>query len=275
MTIVVNRFILIYGIFPDFEIKESILEGETVLRSMFRCLMILMISFCLLSSANATTIVLQTGERIIGQLIERTELRVTLDVQGLPETFYLGEIASIDGQAVALPQERKLTADLNREEKNPAPYYGDEQDSLAKFMKKRNPNTPAQNQPAPQPAPVKPVAISSLPLTQPQAAPPPGPGMNKTVISTPDGGLIIVDNDKITKFDKNLQLVRKVDLTAAASQADNPPATALPPAAPAASTPAASPATPASPAQIQSPAAQDLPTLKDALSSFFSDPKKS
>jgi len=237
--------------------------------------------------ANAATITLLTGEKISGDIIEKTELHVIISVNGVPTTYYNGEIADIDGQAIGMPQDQAINSDVARAEKSPAPYYGDEQDSLVNFMQKRSqataPAAPVVTTPTT--APVAPAAPA--PTAPDQSVPVSTTTPDKAVVTTSDGGIIVVQNDKITKYDKDFKVVKEVDLnpdnTAASS---TPPAAPLAPPAPVAPTaaaPAASPAPASAPAAApapvaapadQSAASTDLPTLKDFFSSFFSSTKK-
>jgi hypothetical protein len=204
--------------------------------------LILMISFCFPSLANAEMLILQSGQKIVGQIIERTELRVTVDVQGVPQTFFLGEIASIDGQAVEVPHVKSVET-AGTEKTNPTeekmsnnPHFKDEKDSLARFMSRRNPNGPSQNQPTNQKAPVPyryQANTTQMPNVPYWAHRPPAyqdaakldalvlslheimdkmASMNKNVVSTPEGGIIVVSPGKIIKYDKNLKPVKEVDL---------------------------------------------------------------
>ena len=38
---------------------------------------------------------------------------------------------------------------------------------------------------------------------------------NKAVVPTSDGGIVVVDGDNITKYDKNFQVIKEIDLSAA------------------------------------------------------------
>ena len=102
-----------------------------------------MISACLSSSANAETVVLLSGQKVEGQIIEQTPLRVMMDAQGTIETFFIGEIDSIDGNKVDLPQAKAVETAIPDVKKKPVvvplvvPYYKDEEDSLVNFMNLR------------------------------------------------------------------------------------------------------------------------------------------
>jgi len=247
--------------------------------------------FGLLSIANAETIVLDNGQKVTGQIIERTELRVMVDIDGTPRTFFLGEIASIDGQAVSMPQDDKVNSDLSKVEQNAA---GGDQDKLVKEMVERGQTVAKVDAPA-VPSSTVATAVATDQSSISSSATSTGP--NKAVVTTPDGGIIVVDNSKITKYDKDFKVVKEVAInsdnvaTAPASvapaSADAPasapavapaapaPNAAAPAAAtttptPAATAPAAAPATPV-PADAS---ADQPPTLKDFLSSIFSSHKK-
>jgi len=223
-----------------------------VCRSLSERLIVLVISACLCSTADASTIVLQSGQKLQGQIIEQTELRVTVDIQGAPYTFYLGEIASIDGRPVEMPREKAVESALVKAKKPVVPNYHDQETSLIRFMNKKNPQGQLTDQTVPS-------QETSVTLASSAA-------VNKSVVSTPDGGLIVVDSNKIIKFDKNLQIVKEVDLTKVAL-----PAVIAPVAAPLATPlPAVSSAPASSPAGQSNP-----PKLKDFLTSFSSSAQKS
>ena len=181
-------------------------------RALLRCLIAVMISVWLVPMANAATIVLLSGETIKGKITERTELRLMVNVKGTPRTFYLGEIATINGHPVYVYPPKPL--------QNPPPSQNapndqqnnDEKDSLINFMNKRSLNTSSPGPAVEQKAPV------------PSASEKTGGAGNKNVVSTPDGGIIVVGPDKIVKYDRNLNVVKQVDLNA-----DNTPVKATPP----------------------------------------------
>lgn len=60
----------------------------------------ILISLFLLTPAFAETIVLKSGETVEGKIIEKTGKYVKIDFQGVPLTYFLDEIASIDGEMV-------------------------------------------------------------------------------------------------------------------------------------------------------------------------------
>lgn len=200
---------------------------------MFRFLLgyalVLMISLGLSSFAYADSLILQSGQKIEGRIIERTELRVMIEVKGVPKTYFLGEIASIDGDNIVAPKPKDVPV---AEEKKPiVPLYGDQQVSLDRFMNKRNSNVSAQGQPAAaQKAPAGPqkqktnfrrqpgssafqtaTRLESL-LNEMHEMMGKMAVLDKNVVSTPDGGIIVVSPDKIIKYDKNLNVVKEVDL---------------------------------------------------------------
>jgi len=190
---------------------------RAVFRPLTGYLVIVTISLFLPSLAGAELLTLQTGQKIQGQILERNSLRVTVDVKGAPYTFFLGEIASIDGHPLSMPKDKAVTVDLALQDRVPAPYYGDEQDSLIRFMNIKNSNTASLNSTADQKAPVAPTAAVAMPSPASNAPAPAvaSMGANRTVIATSDGGIIIVSPDKLTKYDQDFKIVKEVNLTAA------------------------------------------------------------
>ncbi len=53
-----------------------------------------------LSSTFAETIVLKSGKTIEGKIVEKTDKSVKVDVEGIPITYYLEDIISIDGKLI-------------------------------------------------------------------------------------------------------------------------------------------------------------------------------
>jgi hypothetical protein len=187
-----------------------------VLRSLFIYIIVSIASLGVLTLANAETIILQSGQKIEGQIIERTELRVMVDVQGTPRTLYLGEIASIDGKNVEIPQPKVEEPSPAVVKKMDAPVDTDEKISLDRFMTKRNPGAPASVTPPKKALPAPPIPPKTG--TKPQE--PSGTGTNvteanKNVLVTPDGGIIVVGPDSLVKYDKDLNIIKKVDLKTA------------------------------------------------------------
>jgi len=139
---------------------------------------------------QAATLVLQTGEKVEGDIIERTPLRIMLDMKGNVETFYIGEILSIDGQKmITPPNEGRLT-------------IAKEEASMTNAIKASKTVVAV---PSPKPAPLQET------LTIPQTVNVPNKDVN--VVPTPDGGIIVVTPTKITKYTKDLQLVKQVNCT--------------------------------------------------------------
>ena len=129
-------------------------------------------------TANAATLVLESGQKITGPIIEQTDSFVMINVNGMPSTFFLGEITSIDGKKVEedasagikAVSAAKATATARAEiKKAKAPFYNDEEVSLIRFMKVRSTNTTVQSSVTP-PAPVSPPAAA--PATAPAVTPP-------------------------------------------------------------------------------------------------------
>ena len=176
--------------------------------------LIFMISCGVSSIANAATLALLSGEKITGQIIKQTELRVTIDVKGMPRTYFVGEIASIDGKAVqvALAGEKKNSVDKK------------EQASLIRAMKKHKASISSPIPPAVQkiyvPSAVTSPAPAAVPAVDKTDALVRGmyemmgkmAGMNKNVVSTPDGGIIVISPEKIIKYDRNLKVIKAIDL---------------------------------------------------------------
>jgi len=55
----------------------------------------------------AETIVLKSGETIEGEIIERTDEFIKVDIYGIPITYYLDEIESIDGEKMGLSSKKE------------------------------------------------------------------------------------------------------------------------------------------------------------------------
>ena len=181
------------------------LFGHLIVRCCRSFWLVFMISCGVSSIANAETLTLVSGEKITGQILQQTQLRVTIGVNGMPRTYFVGEIASIDGKVV---------------KKAPA----DEKGSLIRFMNK-NKHKPSA------PVPIHPAGPK---IHVPPAVTPPAPaadktdalvrglyemmgkmaGMNKNVVSTPDGGIIVISPEKIVKYDRNLNVVKQINLNA-------------------------------------------------------------
>jgi len=152
--------------------------------------MTLAVGICLLPIAHADVLTLQSGKIITGHIIQRTGLNVMVDVHGLPETFYWGEITAIDGKspqsiaaALASPKKKVPVTPVAAKEKKPILYNKDEVDSLMRSMAVRDPNGKT------------PTSADKI-----------------KVIPTPDGGFVIVGPQKITKYDKNLNFVKAINI---------------------------------------------------------------
>ncbi len=191
---------------------------------MLGCLLVVM-SFLLSSVAHCATILLQSGEEVNGKILDQTPLQVTVDVHGTAETYYLGEIVSINGEKVEVPQadiqpEEALAAERAKEAavlKSAAavPRAGNAIAIKAEShpVKRAVPATPAPAAPAMEPTPESPDSdkLESL-VRRIHEMTGKTLEMNKNVVPTPDGGLIIVGPDKITKYDKDLNIIKEVDL---------------------------------------------------------------
>ena len=62
--------------------------------------LILVVLFILPPFASAETVVLKSGKTVEGKLIEKTDKYIKMDFQGVPLTYFLDEIESIDGKNV-------------------------------------------------------------------------------------------------------------------------------------------------------------------------------
>jgi len=188
-----------------------------VFRRSLGCFFALMLSLSLSSVAGAETLVLTSGETVIGKIIEKTDMYVRLDSFGTPITYYLGEITSIDGQKIELQKPQKIITPSVDQKQTPL-KYGNEEDSLIKFMAYRSSNVASKNKPTDQKVsitPTTPVKDHPMPPTSGAMA----LAMRQPVVTaTPDGGVIVVTDQKIVKYDKDLKFIREVDL-----KASNPP----------------------------------------------------
>ena len=188
-------------------------------------LLVLMLSFCLSTQANAETIVLLSGQKIVGKILERTELRVMLDVKGVPETFFLAEIATIDGKNVEMPQEIAVDDALTETKKVVAATPPtEEQSALESFMNKRSAIVAPVNNTVDHPS----AAVTTSAQIQPANTQDTDKmdtivhglhemmgkieNTNKNVVPTPDGGIIVVGPQKIIKYDKDLNEIKEISL---------------------------------------------------------------
>jgi len=75
------------------------IRGELVRRLLFGCVFTFMIGFSLSASANTEMdeLILRSGQKITGHIIERSEVLVAIEVYGVPQTYFIGEITAING----------------------------------------------------------------------------------------------------------------------------------------------------------------------------------
>lgn len=73
-------------------------------------LLFLLLTFLFFNNLLAETVVLKSGKTVEGKITETTDKYIKVDFQGVGITYYLDEIASIDGQAVVLPAAVKESA---------------------------------------------------------------------------------------------------------------------------------------------------------------------
>jgi hypothetical protein len=66
----------------------------------------LLVNLCFTFFLPAETIVLKNGKQITGEILERSDQQIKVEFYGIPISYYLNEIESIDGEIVtALPKE--------------------------------------------------------------------------------------------------------------------------------------------------------------------------
>jgi hypothetical protein len=164
-----------------------------VFKRLFAGLILATLSLCIGHASDAATLVLVSGQKIEGRIIEQTPLHITLDVYGSPITYYLGEISTIDGQEIEVPLPQSTGPAIVEEKKSPPPASKKEEDSLVKFMAIRHANVPKA-------------------APSPKAPPTPSKETEKKVIPTSDGGIIVVGSEKIAKYDKNLNIIKEIKL---------------------------------------------------------------
>jgi len=58
----------------------------------------------------AETIVLKSGKEVVGEITERTDEHIKLDISGVSVPFFLDEIESVDGEAIAQPEVKQKVA---------------------------------------------------------------------------------------------------------------------------------------------------------------------
>ena len=64
--------------------------------------------------------------------------------------------------------------------------------------------------------------VNTHPPTEPPPMPPmPGMMSAKTVVATSDGGIVIVEGNKVTKLDSNLSVVKSVELSDSSSSSSS------------------------------------------------------
>ncbi len=88
-------------------------------------------------------------------------------------------------------------------------------DQNATNQNAQNQNAPDQNAPALSniPMPAMPKNLPKPPSEMPVPPPMMGIGMQKTVVATSDGGVVIVEGNRVTKLDKNLEVTKSVELS--------------------------------------------------------------
>ncbi|MDO8662881.1 MAG: hypothetical protein Q7K98_06660 [Candidatus Omnitrophota bacterium] len=81
--------------------------------------LILLVCLCLPAFIFAETIVLKSGKTVEGKLIEKTDKYIKIYFQGVPLTYFLDEIESIDGKSVNAPNKSTTIEILNPEYAKP------------------------------------------------------------------------------------------------------------------------------------------------------------
>ncbi len=66
-----------------------------------KILSLLVLSFLVCASLFADTILLKSGKTVEGKIIEKTSGSVKLEIEGIPLTYYISDIDSINGQKIA------------------------------------------------------------------------------------------------------------------------------------------------------------------------------
>ncbi|MCX5668949.1 MAG: hypothetical protein NTX89_02345 [Candidatus Omnitrophica bacterium] len=70
-------------------------------------ILVLIIYICFSGSSFAETILLKSGRTVEGKLIKKTDEYIKIDFQGMPLTYYLEDIESIDGEKVILDNKQE------------------------------------------------------------------------------------------------------------------------------------------------------------------------
>ena len=97
--------------------------------------LLLAISLCFPSFIFAETIILKSGKKVEGKIIKKTDKYIQIDFPGVPLTYFLDEIESIDGKRIPVTAEDTPTVtpevnkDYSRVEK------GVQEDSQVYFQK--------------------------------------------------------------------------------------------------------------------------------------------
>ncbi|MBU1134647.1 MAG: hypothetical protein KJ569_07035, partial [Candidatus Omnitrophica bacterium] len=101
-------------------------------KKMMRLVVNLILGLFFFNFSFAETIVLKSGKVVEEKIVERTDEYIKVDLFGVPLTYYLDEIESIDGESVVLT--------LSKEEVQPqygiSPYITDEDVNAADIYRK-------------------------------------------------------------------------------------------------------------------------------------------
>jgi len=80
---------------------------------------LLVIVLCLPILSSADTIVLKSGQKIEGKIIEKTDKHIKIDFQGVPVTYFIDEIERIDSPSVTPIQNSNLITKFQLSNKMP------------------------------------------------------------------------------------------------------------------------------------------------------------
>jgi hypothetical protein len=64
------------------------------------CILVLLATFLVFGNTFAETVVLKSGKIVDGKIIEKTDKYIKIDLYGIPVTYYMDDIESIDGEKV-------------------------------------------------------------------------------------------------------------------------------------------------------------------------------
>jgi len=77
---------------------------------------IVIVAIVIATSCFAETVVLKSGEKIEGKILQKTDSYIKVDFQGIPLTFYLDEIKIIEPEKLGFTTKEPATYEINDEE---------------------------------------------------------------------------------------------------------------------------------------------------------------